>query len=135
MVVITYGTFDLLHYGHLKLLKRASQLGDKLIVGVSSDDCCENKGKRCVFTCEERMEMISDLKYVDFVIPEFNMHQKIDDIKKYNVDIFVLGSDYEHIFPKMEEYEQVKNLTKIIYLPRTPNISTSLLKKTCEDIC
>lgn len=83
--VITYGTFDLLHYGHLNLLKRASKLGDRLIVGVSTDDFCRVKGKTTVFALDKRMEMISDLRYVSLVIPEHNMAQKINDIEKYSV--------------------------------------------------
>ena len=126
--VITYGTFDLLHYGHLNLLKRASLLGDRLIVGVSTDDFVEAKGKKPVFSCEKRMEYLTDLKYVDMVIPEHNMAQKVDDIKKYNVDIFLLGDDYAEAFLKMPEYDQIKDICKVIFLPRTPDISTTMLK-------
>ena len=128
ITVITYGTFDLLHYGHLNLLKRASQLGDRLIVGVSTDECVEAKGKKPVFSCEKRMEYVADLKYVSKVIPEYNMQQKVEDIKKYHVDIFLLGDDYVETFLKMPEYEQIKDLCKVVFLPRTPNISTTLLK-------
>lgn len=96
--VITYGTFDLLHYGHLNLLKRASRLGDRLIVGVSTDEFCLEKGKKTVFKLEQRMEMVSDLKYVYLAIPEHNMAQKVSDIEKYGADIFVLGSDYSDTF-------------------------------------
>ncbi len=128
ITVITYGTFDLLHYGHLNLLKRASLLGDKLIVGVSTDECCLSKGKKCIFDLKKRMEMVSDLRYVDLVIPEVDMQQKVEDIKKYQVDIFVLGSDYRDVFPLMEEYDIVNRLCKIIYLERTPDISTTALK-------
>ncbi len=128
MTVITYGVFDLLHYGHLSLLKRCAELGDKLIVGVSTDDMCVKKGKQCVFSLEKRMDMIADLRYVDLVIPETCMEQKVTDISKYGVDIFVLGSDYKDIFPKMKEYEQIKNKCKIIFLERTPDISSTILK-------
>jgi glycerol-3-phosphate cytidylyltransferase len=126
--VITYGTFDLLHYGHLNLLKRASQLGNRLIVGVSSDDFVKSKGKEAVFSCEKRMEYISDLKYVSEVIPEYSMQQKVEDIKKYHVDIFVLGDDYAESFLRMPEYEQIKDLCQVVFLPRTPSISTTRLK-------
>ena len=127
--VITYGTFDLLHYGHLNLLKRASLLGDRLIVGVSTDEFAYKKGKNTVFSCEKRMEYISDLKYVSEVIPEHCMSQKVEDILKYNVDIFLLGDDYAETFLKMPEYDQIKNLCEVVFLPRTPDISTTMLKE------
>ncbi len=126
--VITYGTFDLIHYGHLNLLKRAAALGDYLIVGVSSDEFCMQKGKTAHYSLEKRMEMVADLKYVDKVIPEFSMHQKIEDIKKYSVDIFCLGSDYEKTFLEMDEYTEVNNMCEIVFLERTPNISSTILR-------
>ena len=126
--VITYGTFDLLHYGHLNLLKRASRLGDRLIVGVSTDEFCLEKGKKTVFKLEQRMEMVSDLKYVYLANPEHNMAQKVSDIEKYGADIFVLGSDYSDTFLKMPEYELIKDKCDIIFLPRTDGISTTILK-------
>lgn len=128
ITVITYGTFDLMHYGHLRLLKRCAALGDKLIVGVSTDEMCLTKGKKTVFDVKTRMQMVSDLRYVDLVIPEENMAQKIEDIKKYKADIFVLGDDYKDVFPKMKEYPEVKRLCKIVFLERTPDISTTDLK-------
>lgn len=127
--VITYGTFDLLHYGHMNLLKRASKLGDKLIVGVSTDDCCLEKGKKTVFDVNKRMEMVSDLKYVSLVIPEYNMAQKVEDVIKYGVDVFVLGSDYSDAFLKMPEYGLIKNRCDIVFLPRTEGVSTTILKQ------
>lgn len=129
MNVLTYGTFDLLHYGHLLLLKRCSQLGDKLFVGVSTDEFCKEKGKNVIFSCEKRMEMVSDLRFVDVVFPENNLQQKITDIQKYDIDVFVLGSDYEKVFPQMDEYRYVSENCEIVFLPRTPNISTSQLKQ------
>ena len=128
ITVITYGTFDLLHYGHLNLLKRASQLGDRLIVGVSTDEFVKTKGKTTVFDCAKRMEYVGDLKYVSEVIPEYNMQQKVEDIKKYSVDIFLLGDDYAETFLQMPEYDQIKDLCKVVFLPRTPDISTTMLK-------
>ena len=129
MTVITYGTFDLLHYGHIFLLKRASQLGDRLIVGVSADEFVMQKGKQVVFPLEKRMEMVRDLRFVDLVIPEYDMAQKIEDIRKYSADIFVLGSDYEKAFPEMPEYPIVAEMCKVVFLPRTPSISTTALKE------
>ena len=127
--VITYGTFDLLHYGHINLLKRAKQLGDKLIVGVSTDEFCKEKGKQTIYNLEKRMEMVSDLKFVDLVISEKNMQQKISDIKKFKVDIFVLGDDYKYTFTKMAEYEEVSKLCEVVFLERTKGVSSTLLKE------
>ena len=129
ITVITYGTFDLLHYGHLLLLKRCKQMGDRLIVGVSTDEMCLSKGKETKFKLEQRMEMVSDLKYVDLVIPEHDMKQKISDVIKYKVDIFVLGSDYKEVFPKMDEYKEIIKHCKVVFLERTPEISTTMLKE------
>ncbi len=129
MTVITYGTFDLLHYGHMNLLKRCAALGDKLIVGVSTDEMCNEKGKQCYYSLEKRMEMVADLRYVDSVIPETSMEQKVEDCIKYDVDIFVLGSDYREVFPTMKEYHKIKEKCKIVFLERTPNISSTILKK------
>lgn len=128
--VVTYGTFDLIHYGHLNLLKRAKALGDYLLVGVSTDEFCSTKGKKTVFDLEHRMAYISDLRYVDMVIPEFSMEQKVYDIKKYNIDIFVLGNDYADTFKLMPEYDLIKECCQIVFLPRTPVISSTLLKET-----
>lgn len=127
--IITYGTFDLLHYGHLKLLKRCSLLGDRLIVGVSTTELCASKGKTPVFSTEDRMQMVSELRYVDLVILENSMAQKVTDIAKYNVDVFVLGDDYKETFLLMPEYDKIKDKCEIIFLPRTPNISTTILKQ------
>lgn len=102
-------------------------------MGVSTDDCCAGKGKSCVYSCERRMEMVGELKYVDLVIPEHDMKQKIEDIKKYHVDRFVLGSDYSQTFKEMEEYEEVNRLCEIIFLERTPDISTTQLKENYRE--
>lgn len=87
--VITYGTFDLFHVGHLRLLRRAKSLGDRLIVAVSTDDFNLIKGKKSIIPFEQRAEIVSNIKYVDLVIPEISWEQKLEDIKKYRVDIFV----------------------------------------------
>lgn len=123
-VVITYGTFDLFHIGHLNLLKRAKSLGDYLIVGVSTDEFNEIKGKKSVFPYEHRAEIVRSIKYVDLVIPEKSWEQKIEDIKKYKVDIFVIGDDWKGKFDYLKEY------CEVIYLPRTRGISTTELKET-----
>lgn len=129
--VITYGTFDYFHYGHYNLIKRAKQLGDYIVVGVSSDKMCKEKGKAPILDENERMEIISNLKFVDEVILENNLSQKVLDVEKYGIDVFVLGSDYREIFPKMPEFKQLKDLgCKIVFLERTPDISTSQIKTT-----
>jgi len=125
--VLTYGTFDLLHYGHLEVLRRASLLGDKLIVGVSTDKFNEIKGKSCVLPYEKRKELLESIDYVDKVIPEDSWDQKTTDIQDYNIDVFVMGNDWEGKFDKL------KDLCKVIYLTRTKGISSSKLKSILED--
>jgi glycerol-3-phosphate cytidylyltransferase len=120
--VITYGTYDLLHYGHINLLRRAKRLGDYLIVGLSTDAFNRVKGKKSYFSYEERKLLLESIRYVDLVIPEENWEQKIEDIKKYNVDIFVMGDDWKGKFDFLERY------CKVVYLPRTPKISTTKIK-------
>jgi len=121
--VLTYGTFDLFHIGHLNLLKKAKSLGDELIVGVSSDEFNEKKGKKSFIKYEDRVEIVKSIKYVDKVIKEDNWEQKIDDIKKYNIDIFVMGEDWKGKFDFLNKYCQV------VYLPRTEGISSTYLKE------
>jgi glycerol-3-phosphate cytidylyltransferase len=128
--VITYGTFDLFHYGHYNLLARAKQLGDYLVVGISTDEMCIEKNKKCILSFSKRMNIIENIKFVDMVIPEHTMGQKVLDIDKYNIDVFTLGSDYKNIFPSMKEYEIVNKTCSVVFLERTPDISTSLLKCT-----
>lgn len=124
--VMTYGTFDLLHYGHINILKKSKKLGDYLIVGLSSDEFNEIKGKKSVMSYEERKEILDNIKYVDKVIKESNWEQKIEDIIKYNIDIFVIGDDWEGKFDYLKEY------CEVVYLPRTKSISTTLLKEILE---
>ena len=121
--ILTYGTYDLLHYGHLNLLKRSSELGDELIVGISSDEFNAKKGKKSAMNYETRKELVESIKFVDKVIKEDNWEQKIEDIKKYNIDIFVMGDDWEGEFDYLKEY------CEVVYLPRTQGISTTLLKE------
>ncbi|MCI1290387.1 MAG: glycerol-3-phosphate cytidylyltransferase [Lactobacillus sp.] len=122
--VITYGTFDLLHYGHVRLLKRAKALGDYLIVGLSTDEFNSmKKHKEAYNDYAERKYILESIRYVDKVIPEKDWNQKIADVKKYHVDIFVMGSDWEGQFDFLKPY------CKVVYLPRTPGISTSKIKE------
>lgn len=122
--VITYGTFDLLHYGHINLLRRAKALGDYLIVVLSSDEFNWNeKQKKCYFTYEERKALLESVRYVDLVIPEENWEQKKTDVHEYHVDTFVMGDDWKGKFDFLKE-EGVE----VVYLPRTPEISTTQIK-------
>ena len=123
--VITYGTFDLLHYGHINLLKRAKSLGDYLIVGLSTDDFNNTeKNKESYFDYENRKSLLDAVKYVDLVIPEETWDQKVLDIQKYNVDIFVIGDDWKGKFDYLEDFG-----IEVVYLPRTNEISTTKIKK------
>jgi len=126
--VITYGTFDLLHYGHINLLRRAKELGNYLIVGLSTDEFNLLKGKKSYFSFEERKMMLEAIRYVDLVIPETCWEQKVEDIKKYNVDIFVMGDDWKGKFDYLSQF------CKVIYLPRTPEISTTKIKYDLKEI-
>lgn len=122
--IITYGTFDLLHYGHINLLKRAKEQGDYLIVVLSSDEFNEReKGKKCYFKYEERKQLVESVRYVDLVIPENSWDQKIHDIEMYQIDAFVMGSDWEGKFDYLSEYCEVK------YFPRTVEVSTTQIKE------
>lgn len=119
--VITYGTFDTLHYGHIELLRKAKEMGDYLIVGLSTDEFNQMKGKESLFSYEKRKEWLESIKYVDMIIPEETWEQKSDDILKYNIDVFTIGSDWEG------EFDNLKTTVK--YIPRTINISSTELKK------
>lgn len=121
--VITYGTFDLLHYGHINILRRAKALGDYLIVVLSTDEFNWNmKGKKSYFTYEERKAMLEAIRYVDLVVPEENWEQKNTDVEKYNADVFVMGDDWEG------KFDFLKDKCEVVYLPRTPEISTTKIK-------
>lgn len=121
--VITYGTFDLLHWGHINLLKRAKDLGDYLIVAVSSDEFNKLKNKKSYHSYENRKMILEAIRYVDEVIPEYDWDQKIHDIIHNNVDIFVMGDDWKG------EFDFLKEHCEVVYLPRTIGISTTKIKK------
>lgn len=125
-IVLTYGTFDMFHIGHLNLLNRLKNLGDKLIVAVSTDEFNEIKGKKTLIPYEQRALIVENIKSVDMVISEKNWEQKIEDIKKYKIDVFAIGDDWEGKFDFLQEY------CEVIYLPRTKNISSSELKKELD---
>ena len=117
--VITYGTFDLFHIGHLKLLQRLKELGDRLIVAVSTDEFNQLKGKKTIIPYNQRAEIVKNIKCVDMVIPEYNWEQKINDIKKYDVDIFAIGNDWKG------KFDYLNDICNVIYLPRTETVSTT----------
>lgn len=121
--IITYGTFDILHYGHINLLRRARELGDYLIVALSTDKFNLLKNKKSYYTYEQRKLLLEACRYVDLVIPEDNWEQKIRDIKDYEIDVFVMGNDWEGKFDFLKEH------CEVIYLPRTENVSTSKTKE------
>lgn len=121
--VITYGTYDLLHYGHINLLQRAKALGDYLIVALSNDEFNWNsKQKKCYFTYEQRKRLLESVRYVDLVIPEENWEQKISDVKEFKIDTFVMGDDW------IGKFDFLKDYCEVVYLSRTPEISTTQIK-------
>ena len=120
--VLTYGTFDLFHVGHVRLLRRIAEYGDRLIVACSTDEFNIIKGKKAIFTYAERSEILMACKYVDLVIPEENWDQKIDDVRKYDVDVFAMGDDWAGKFDFLQDH------TRVVYLPRTEGISTTQIK-------
>ena len=123
--VLTYGTFDLLHYGHIRLLKRAREMGDYLIVALSTDEFNMKKGKKAFHDYETRKIMLEAVRYVDLVIPEKSWDQKIDDIKTYKVDICVMGSDWEG----SDKFDYLRDYGKLRFLDRTEGISTTKIKE------
>ncbi|MBD7963184.1 glycerol-3-phosphate cytidylyltransferase [Fictibacillus norfolkensis] len=123
-IIITYGTFDVLHYGHVNLLKRAKALGDYLIVGLSTDEFNEQKGKKSYYSYCHRSEILQSIKYVDKVIPEECWEQKVLDLKNYDVDVFVMGNDWEG------KFDFLSDNCKVIYLPRTEGISSTLIRQS-----
>jgi glycerol-3-phosphate cytidylyltransferase len=125
--VITYGTFDTLHFGHIRLLQRARKLGDYLIVGLSTDGFNNIKRKKAYHTWEERKHLLESLRFVDLVIPEDAWEQKISDVKLYHVDVFTMGDDWKGKFDFLTEY------CEVVYLPRTESISSSEIRKMINE--
>lgn len=121
--VITYGTFDLLHTGHINILRRAKEYGDYLIVAISSDEFNALKNKKAYYSFEQRKLILEAIRYVDEVIPEHTWEQKVEDVQNNNVDVFVMGDDWEGKFDFLNEH------CKVVYLPRTVGISTTKIKK------
>ena len=126
--ILTYGTFDLLHVGHVNMLERLKKLGDRLIVGVSTDEFNSEKGKQSVYSFAERTRIIGALACVDLVIEENHWSQKQADIKAHKVDIFGIGIDWQG------KFDELNSLCEVVYLPRTDNISTTDLKKALSQI-
>lgn len=123
--ILTYGTFDLLHFGHIEILRRAKELGDYLIVAVSTDEFNKIKGKKAYHNYETRKKMLEAIRYVDLVIPENTWEQKRNDVVEYKVDTVVMGSDWEN----NENFECLRDICNVVYLPRTEGISTSKIKQ------
>jgi glycerol-3-phosphate cytidylyltransferase len=126
--VLTYGTFDLLHWGHINLLRRAKEMGDYLVVAISTDEFNDIKNKKAYHSYENRKMILESIRYVDEVIPEENWEQKVKDVQKYNIDMFVMGDDWNGKFDFLKEY------CEVVYLPRTIGISTSKIKKDIHSI-
>lgn len=122
-VVITYGTFDTLHHGHIRLLRRARELGDTLIVGLSTDEFNALKGKQSMFSYEERKRDLEAISYVDTIIPEKTWEQKAADVANYNVDVFTIGRDWEGRFDFLKKHN-----CQVVYLERTPDVSSTAIR-------
>ncbi len=123
--ILTYGTYDLLHYGHIRMLKRAKEMGDYLIVAVSTDEFNKIKGKKAYHSYSTRKEMLEAVRYVDLVIPESHWDQKRKDVETYNVDVVTIGDDWTG----HEKFEDLKDICEVHYMERTHGISTSQIKE------
>lgn len=121
--ILTYGTYDLLHYGHIEILRRAKEMGDYLIVGLSTDEFNKSKGKKSYYSYNDRKYMLESIRYVDLVIPENNWDQKSKDVNRFEVDTFVMGHDWEG------KFDFLRDICRVIYLNRTEGISTTQIKK------
>ncbi|KIC18759.1 MULTISPECIES: glycerol-3-phosphate cytidylyltransferase [unclassified Leisingera] len=126
--VITYGTFDTLHFGHIRLLRRARELGDYLVVALSSDEFNELKGKTSKFSWEERKRDLEAIRYVDLVIPEHTWEQKRQDVQDHNIDVFTMGDDWTG------EFDFLSDLCQVIYMPRTPEISSTMIRNKMQGL-
>ena len=126
--ILTYGTFDLLHYGHIRILKRAKELGDYLVVALSTDEFNATKGKKAYHSYETRKKMLEAIRYVDLVIPENNWEQKIQDIKDYKIDVCVMGSDWAG----SDKFDYLKEYCDVVFLERTPGVSTTQIKNDLQ---
>ncbi len=122
--ILTYGTFDLLHYGHIEILRRAKELGDYLVVALSTDEFNESKGKTAYHSYETRKKMLEAIRYVDLVIPENNWEQKLDDVREYHIDTVVMGSDWAN----SDKFDYLKEYCNLVFLERTPGVSTTMIK-------
>ena len=123
--VLTYGTFDLLHYGHVRLLQRAAALGDYLVVALSTDEFNASKGKTSYYNYDIRREMLESIRYVDLVIPEYSWEQKISDVQTYDIDVVVMGGDWAG----SDRFEYLRDYCELVYLDRTEGISTTQVKQ------
>jgi len=122
--VLTYGTFDLLHHGHIRILRRAKALGDYLVVAVSTDEFNAGKGKKAFHDYALRKEILESVRYVDLVIPETSWDQKLDDVKRYAIDIVVMGDDWAD----SDRFDYLKEHCELVFLPRTEGVSTTDIK-------
>ena len=122
--VITYGTYDLLHYGHIEILRRAKALGDYLVVALSTDEFNESKGKIAYHSYDTRKKMLEAIRYVDLVIPENNWEQKANDVTEYHIDTVVMGSDWAG----SDKFDYLKDYCEVVFLERTPGVSTTMIK-------
>ncbi|MBO5462120.1 MAG: glycerol-3-phosphate cytidylyltransferase [Clostridia bacterium] len=126
--ILTYGTFDLLHYGHIRILQRAKEMGDYLVVALSTDEFNATKGKKAYHSYETRKKMLEAIRYVDLVIPENNWEQKVQDIKDYKIDVCVMGSDWAG----SDKFEYLKEYCEVVFLERTPGVSTTQIKNDLQ---
>ena len=126
--ILTYGTFDLLHYGHIRVLQRAKEMGDYLVVALSTDEFNATKGKKAYHSYETRKKMLEAIRYVDLVIPENNWEQKVQDIKDYKIDVCVMGSDWAG----SDKFDYLKEYCDVVFLERTPGVSTTQIKNDLQ---